>query len=169
MILVLGTGRSGTSTVARLLHTELGVSMGTRFRDPDSANPKGYYEDLDFQEMHVNTIWDYDRRASLVDYLFEIRKGLWGFKDPRTPYFWRIYREHIGRDTKIIIATRAVHQIVISLRKNYGWSEKDSLNIIRERREGIVQLTQGYDHLTIDFTDRRSDSEVTRILTNYVR
>ncbi len=169
MILVLGTGRSGTSTVARLLHNELGVSMGQRFRDPDSANPKGYYEDLDFLEVNVDLTLDHDSRVKRISELFAEREEPWGLKEPRIPNYWRIYREHIGRDTKIIIATRAVHLVVRSLKKNYGWDESISLSIINVRRDGIVKLTQGFDSLTIDFTDNRSDSEVVRTLTNYLR
>ncbi len=169
MILVLGTGRSGTSTVARLLHTELGVSMGTRFKEPDSANVKGYYEDLDFLEINTDETLGHDLRAERISHLFATKREPWGLKEPRTPYYWSIYREHIGRDTKIIIATRATHLITASLKKNYGWDEYKALNVIRDRRRVIGQLVQGFDTLTIDFTGRRSDEEVTRILTNYVR
>lgn len=44
-VIVLGCPRSGTSTVARILHTKLGVCMGHIFRAPDDRNPEGYYED----------------------------------------------------------------------------------------------------------------------------
>lgn len=45
LILVLGCPRSGTSTVARILHTRLGVCMGHTFDVPTELNPDGYYED----------------------------------------------------------------------------------------------------------------------------
>lgn len=169
MILVLGVGRSGSSTVARLLHTKVGVSMGTRFRDPDEANPLGYYEDLDFLEVNTDATLHGDTRVSRINDLMSAKRGLWGLKEPRIPHYWRIYREHIARDTKIIIAERATHLILNSLRQHYGWGEGDSLNLIVERRNGISQLVQGFDSLQLDFTERRSDSEITRILTNYVR
>lgn len=169
MILVLGTGRSGTSTIARLLHTEVGVNMGSRFREPDSANPDGYYEDLDFLEVNTDATLHHEHREALLTQLFASRKELWGIKEPRIPHWWREYRAHVTHDTKIIIASRAPHLIVQSLKEHYGWNEKISLNVIRERREGIDQLTKGFDTLKIDFTDRRLDSEVTKILTNYVR
>ena len=169
MILVLGTGRSGTSTVARLLHTKCSVSMGLRFKDPDSANPLGYYEDLDFLEINTNAALLYETRFRLIKQLFTERKEPWGLKEPRTPYWWRIYRECIDKDTKIIIATRAVHLVIQSLKKNYGWSETDSLTVIRERCSGIEQLVKGFDTLTIDFTNNRTDEELTEILTNHIR
>ncbi len=168
MILVLGPGRSGTSTVARILHTKLGVCMGRRFREPNEANTAGYYEDLDFLEVNTDSP-HYGYRETLVSQLFNSREEPWGLKEPRIPHWWRIYRAHVTRDTKIIIAVRAPHLIVQSLKRNYGWGDRDSLNVIRERLDGIDQLTKGFDTLKIDFTDRRSDDEVTKILTNYVR
>jgi hypothetical protein len=51
-ILVVGTGRCGTSTVARVLHEQLGVCMGSRFREADANNPRGFYEDLDALEAN---------------------------------------------------------------------------------------------------------------------
>lgn len=169
MILVLGVGRSGSSTVARLLHTEVGVNMGLRFREPDSANPNGYYEDLDFLEVNTDTTLHYEHRKALLSQLFASRKELWGLKEPRIPHWWREYRAHVTHDTKIIIAARAPHLIVQSLERHYGWSDRDSLNVIRERLDGIDQLTKGFDTLKIDFTDRRSDEELVKILTNYIR
>ncbi|KKN11705.1 hypothetical protein LCGC14_1023770 [marine sediment metagenome] len=169
MILVLGTGRSGTSTIARLLHTELGVSMGTRFKDPDSANAKGYYEDLDFLEINTDPTLCCAHREQLIFNLFDIRKEPWGLKEPRIPYFWRIYKKYINHDTKIIIATRAPHLVVASMRRHYGWTEQVSLKLIQERHTGIGLLTRGSDSIKIDFTDQRTDGELIKILTNYIR
>lgn len=44
LILVLGCPRSGTSTVARLLHTKFGVCMGHDFYTTE-FNKQGYFED----------------------------------------------------------------------------------------------------------------------------
>jgi hypothetical protein len=46
VIIVTGTGRSGTSAVARVLH-ESGINMGRNFAGPGPHNATGYYEDLD--------------------------------------------------------------------------------------------------------------------------
>ena len=47
--LVVGTGRSGTSTVARVMHEKLGISMGNEFVPSNEFNEKGYYEDVVLQ------------------------------------------------------------------------------------------------------------------------
>jgi hypothetical protein len=154
--------------VARLLHTEIGVDMGRRFREPDTANPQGYCEDLDFLEINIDATLHRDIRVRRIGQLFAERKEPWGLKEPRIPHYGSIYRAHMDSDTKIIVATRAVHLITRSLNRHYGWDERTSLNVIRERRSGISILVQGFDYLQIDFTERRSDAEVTRILTNYI-
>jgi len=50
--LVIGTGRSGTSTVARVLHEKLNVFMGYHFPETTDQNPKGFWEDLEFNEWN---------------------------------------------------------------------------------------------------------------------
>lgn len=45
MIFVVGTGRSGTSTVARILHFDDICCMGHKFPKANEYNPRGYYED----------------------------------------------------------------------------------------------------------------------------
>lgn len=47
---VAGPPRSGTSLTAGLLH-RLGVSMGSRLLPADTMNPKGFFVDLDFEEI----------------------------------------------------------------------------------------------------------------------
>jgi hypothetical protein len=45
-IIIVGSGRSGTSSVARVCHEELGICAGHFLKPGDDFNPKGYYEDL---------------------------------------------------------------------------------------------------------------------------
>ena len=51
-IFVIGTGRSGTSTVARLLHDNFDINMGDNFRPANDDNPSGFYEDLDLKRLN---------------------------------------------------------------------------------------------------------------------
>ena len=46
-VVVTGTGRSGTSTVSRILHGKLGICMGhgQLFHEKSEAQPEGTYED----------------------------------------------------------------------------------------------------------------------------
>lgn len=102
-IVVLGMHRTGTSLVAGALH-KMGISMGKRFRPPDSSNPHGYWEDLDWRDLNKAILsgtggtWysppslprierEVARLAFRVRELVAERDGtgkLWGMKDPRT-------------------------------------------------------------------------------------
>lgn len=46
LVMVLGCIRTGTSTVARILHENLGICLGHAFSPFDDLNPEGYYEDI---------------------------------------------------------------------------------------------------------------------------
>ncbi|MEX2604635.1 MAG: hypothetical protein WD361_10545 [Gracilimonas sp.] len=45
-LIITGTGRSGTSFVARKLY-EAGFPLGEQFIPPNSRNPEGYFEDIE--------------------------------------------------------------------------------------------------------------------------
>ncbi|GAG35092.1 unnamed protein product, partial [marine sediment metagenome] len=51
-VLVLGIPRSGTSAVSGLLNI-LGVYFGDNLINPSEANPKGFYEHVNLNTMHV--------------------------------------------------------------------------------------------------------------------
>lgn len=53
--IVLGTPRSGTSCVAGLLNS-FGIFMGDQFFEPDEMNPKGYFQDLEFESIFDDII-----------------------------------------------------------------------------------------------------------------
>lgn len=55
VILVLGMHRSGTSAITRSLEV-LGVNLGDRLRTPRSENPKGFWEDLDFNDINADVL-----------------------------------------------------------------------------------------------------------------
>jgi len=94
-VIVVGTGRCGTSTVAKWLH-EAGVCMGTRFSE--EMNPgiePGFWEDLDFKELNksyqeiwrVRVLEDASFKRDLEALVQKKKKEAltpWGFKDPRT-------------------------------------------------------------------------------------
>lgn len=109
--------RSGTSLVASWL-SALGVDMGQELLPPDKANPRGYFEDIGFLEFQRRVLteccvsddgghpdWGWTEseqlnRETLKDFIPAAtsmlvsraeRRGLWGWKDPRTTLlldFW---------------------------------------------------------------------------------
>jgi len=104
-ITVIGLHRGGTSAVAGVLH-HLGVHMGDDLLPPSPHNPKGYFEDRKFVELHDQIIGDWkDPQVNFEPYREaytalvrerERQHELWGIKDPRMcfifSYFARIAR-----------------------------------------------------------------------------
>lgn len=83
--IVVGTGRSGTSFVAKVCHEELGICMGHYLKQANVCNPKGFYEDLLSHGMMELAI---SGAISVEEYQFNLLKSHenckhWGFKDPR--------------------------------------------------------------------------------------
>ena len=177
MIIVLGIGRCGTSTIARLLHTKLNISMGTRFREPDASNPKGFYEDLDFRDLNhtvLNNQMGIDNFQKRIDNLVRNRiigqsileqSKLWGIKDPRIGHLWQTYRKY---PATYIVCTRRPQLIVKSLMANYNWSEVECKQLIATRLNGIRLLLEGRDALRIDFSHKRTDTELIHLLQKYL-
>lgn len=102
--------RSGTSLVASWL-SALGVDMGQELLPPDKGNPRGYFEDIGFREFQRRVLsqcclpddgghpdWGWTESEQLNRERFrdfipcattllgsrDERRGLWGWKDPRT-------------------------------------------------------------------------------------
>ena len=163
MIIVLGPGRSGTSTVARILHNNLGVSMGRRFRSPDDANPQGYFEDLDFRDLNHTALWKKISMDIQIKHLFDGRQEPWGLKDPRICELHSEDSKYI-KNAKFIVAMRQPEQIIQSMMQHYGWSEEQSGQLLMVRLNGIQRLLEGHAALYIDFSVKRKDSELIKII-----
>lgn len=168
MIIVLGPGRSGTSTVARILHNHLQIPMGERFRLSDDSNLNGFYEDLDFRDLNhqvLNNRTTNDHFQREIDKLIAKRRERWGehfgIKDPRICHLWQIYSKY---PAQYIVCTRRPQLVIRSMMSNYGWSESESKQLLSTRLHGIDKLLEGRDALRIDFSFRRDETELTHLL-----
>jgi hypothetical protein len=126
-IIVLGQGRSGTSTVAGILH-HLGVYMGEGLLPSTPDNPKGSFEDARFVDIHTRMIggdWKHPKISAMkVDPLlpeYEAlvedmnRHELWGLKDPRLCFTFPYLMPLLGDDTKIVTTLRSWDSRIRSL------------------------------------------------------
>jgi hypothetical protein len=116
-IVVAGMHRSGTSLISSVL-TAMHVDMGHDTLGADRNNVRGYFEDIEFLELHRRILnqcspndegghpdWGWTEnerldRDSFKDFILEAKAllarraenpGLWGWKDPRTSLlldFW---------------------------------------------------------------------------------
>jgi hypothetical protein len=129
---ITGHGRSGTSLVAAMLQSG-GLEIGERLMGPSEANKYGYFEDLDFHELHVAVLRAQGLHetgfivqpsvpvpspyAQLAHRLVQqrMRRGRpWGWKEPRTTLFLDFWYQLIPR-FHCILLFRAPWEVIDSL------------------------------------------------------
>ena len=135
VLVISGMHRSATSVTAAALQAA-GLDIGERLMGPYPGNPSGHFEDLDFVEIHQETLRGLglpedgllnegpplslpptsiqaaetciaSRRAS---------KGPWGFKDPRTTLFLNSWHSLLP-EAHWLFLFRDPFQVVDSLRR----------------------------------------------------
>jgi hypothetical protein len=168
-ICVLSLPRSGSSTVAGMLH-RLGVDMGEgHFQGHDDNNPRGYYEDLRFQELAKSLSGErYGTRKPAVIPEQTQRKysaliaeratlPLWGFKSPRTVFVL----QHIlpllkqaGIDTRFIIVVRDTAAIAGSLCRHSEVSYNGRFRMDQERAAAVVNVWLDALREAVELTDK---------------
>lgn len=167
--LVVGTGRSGTSTTARILHEKLNIFMGDEFVPANDTNKAGFYEDLGFYRFNndfLNNNTTYGRWLWHMLKFIEDRRKLgkpWGIKYSRMPNIMGFYLSLIDNPL-IIYCYRDVSQVIKSLKRCYGHDDQRAKNLYYGRTEIIKRLLKGRGYLKIDFSNKLSDEEIiTRI------
>ena len=141
-LLVVGMHRSGTSMVGGML-AGAGVRMGDRLIPADSANPRGYFEDVDVVDFHGSLFKKAlpDTDAPHVDWgvvegraldralvlaaapeaeaIAQARSregGLWGFKDPRTTMALDLW-DHVLEDGRYLMVYRFPWEVADSMQR----------------------------------------------------
>ena len=87
-VIVVGTGRSGTSFAAQVCHEDLGICMGHYLKEGNSNNPEGFFEDL---HSHGLLMLALNGTITPAVYWQNVCKShvscdLWGLKDPKFLY-----------------------------------------------------------------------------------
>lgn len=172
--LVVGTGRSGTSTVARVLHENLGIYMGEESRPPDKFNPKGYFEDVDFRRVNIDF---YKGKLNFEQWCLKVRDIIhqryklqkpWGFKESRMAALLGFYLTFFDKP-RIIRCKRKPELVINSLMRCYGWSRKHAEQITFSRETQLDRLLSERDQrdiLTIRFDEQHVDeSLIERMVT----
>ena len=176
MILVIGTGRCGSSTVARLLHERFKVCMGHLFPDPDENNPKGYYEDLEFRNVNLRFMNEGSPLPAYLQWMraYMERRSLagteWGVKDDILAFagpLWLAWRP----EGRVIWCQRSIEQVAASMARikpDLGDMEKWLCEV--QFRVGMMERwAGGLDNvLHIDFSEQRTDDDVAKQLEGWL-
>ena len=182
-VIVVGTGRSGTSTIARLLHEKMGVCMGHYLHHRESQKWGGQYEDIvahAISRMVVNDGFDPEHWLKHVQHIHADHGcKSWGVKDPWMS-LWDTESLECILPSLIIWARRPIDETVeswIRLRvrrseryKNTSPSDEkitewrsELSNLCLERDRGAYAISQnGFNSIAIDMTSERrvSDEEL---------
>lgn len=168
-IFVLGTGRCGTSTTARVIHESGMACMGHEFDSPDGFNPQGYWEDKEvrkylhklvcgkvknFKSLFEETHCQRGCKAEYIGYkhpiLSSVQRTTWEELNPYRVYWcWRPEKETVAS------------MIRFRRHKNKPNQELDALIATKFLRDRLQQIEEALDSLPfvrkIDFSEYRTD------------
>lgn len=167
---ILAAPRSGSSVLSGIVHS-LGINMGSNLLKPNAHNEKGFFEDIEFLEIHRHMY-------GTIPYLFDdpvikqietvipayinlIRKKcsqrLWGVKDPRMVFLIDEFKKYLtpSCELKLITTQRPIPlsaksmSVVLSIDydRAYAISEKyekariESVNKIKDERLPLLEIT----------------------------
>ncbi|MEO2185359.1 MAG: hypothetical protein ABGX30_02180, partial [bacterium] len=170
--IILGMHRSGTSTVAGILHLNK-IVMGTYqnfWPRPLPQNPKGFYENYDFRKINDKLmqkagydVKSYESEIPLPTINNRMRKTMikmvnkyqsnyehWGWKDPRTcltiPQWMDIFREmELDQYIKIIFVTRSAIAVARSLKKRNELSLINGMALWKSYTERVLDFCEHND------------------------
>jgi predicted O-methyltransferase YrrM len=143
VFVITGMHRSGTSLVSSLLQGA-GVDVGDQLISPNCANPRGYFEDVDFYEFHekllharqlsylyVGEDFDFDPSEQEVEGAQTLicqraNKPIWGWKDPRTSLFLEFW-DGLLPEARYLFVYRHPVDVVLSLLRRGDFDDQPSL------------------------------------------
>jgi len=180
MILICGSGRSGTSAVARLLH-EAGVSLGNDLIEADEFNAEGYYEERQLvliNEAILNAAglgrWfsvasRQELLAAACRYRFEMcalaAEATPAWKDPRFCWTLEPWIEVLPQRPRVIVCLRSPGEVVASTLRYYGLAGDEPTRAVehvwREENERLLEVIgeYGLDALTVEFDQLHVDPQ----------
>ncbi|WP_417887300.1 sulfotransferase domain-containing protein [Zunongwangia sp.] len=131
VVIILGMHRSGTSVTANWLNV-CGLNLGDELYGASKFNKNGYYEDIDFLELHMKLLQECNIHSSGHEDLKKIKlsskqkgeikkliinknvKLQWGWKEPRTCLFIEYYKKLIP-NAVFLVVYRDYKDVVASL------------------------------------------------------
>jgi O-antigen biosynthesis protein len=130
-LIITGMHRSGTSLVSSLIQ-QAGIHIGEKLITANSANPRGYFEDIDFYEFHEDALHQRGQTYLHVDGNFTFQSTaheaeravrlvadrswhpVWGWKDPRTSLFLPFWDELLP-EARFLFVFRHPIEVLLSL------------------------------------------------------
>ena len=144
-VIVTGSGRSGTSAVARVLH-ESGVKMGENFGEPSEMNPVGFYQELPVGDLNGRLMMEcglsrpnrWAWRSTVLAVAEEHREEMEdlastatdGWKDPLFSLTLEAWLPHLPRRLKVVLCVRSPEAYERSATRMYGLLTREAIEEI---------------------------------------
>ncbi len=171
-LLVLGTGRSGTSTTTRILHEHLGVMMvRDMYLPPDQWNLKGYYEDKKMKIMVKQAI-----SGKITPESLEAQAREWMTRGADIRWGFKVTQISLGPPetldaldpSLIIVCMRdrelTAKSIVQWRRSNWKLDEAAGYRKYDQKMTALAKFLHGRQVLWLDFSEQRDEIELKLIL-----
>ena len=180
MILVTGSGRSGTSAVAQILH-QSGISVGNDLLAADTSNPEGYFEERMVVMMNDALLNDVGMRrwfhvASRGEILDAARArgdmmrqiaatATPAWKDPRFCWTVETWMEVLPEKPRLVVCLRSASEVVASTLKYFGLGDDEAVRAVEQAwHDGYARLLDVIDEcaieaVTVEFNALYADSE----------
>ena len=176
LIVVLGMHRSGSSAITKGLEV-MGVNLGTHLMSADANNEKGYFEDIELNQLNNEILkasgheWNSlsliqesdlldDKLSRLKDRAIEVLKekladtDLLGIKDPRfcrlLP-FWKDVFSDLKLDVSYVIILRDPESIAASLFARDAYPRVKALYLWLEHMVTVFRETRTAKRSVVDF------------------
>ncbi len=133
--LIAGSGRSGTSAVAKLLHAA-GLSVGRDLIEPDAANADGYFEERAVVAVNERILRDAGlhawlstatrtrvieaARPHLDDMRALVATATPAWKDPRFSWTLEAWLPLLPAPPRVIVCLRSPGEVIASTLRYYG-------------------------------------------------
>lgn len=180
MIIVAGSGRSGTSAVARMLH-ESGIVVGRELIPPDEGNAEGYYEERGVVQLNdeivqtagLGTWFSAASRELILECaqpLADRMRALAAeatpaWKDPRFSYTLEAWLAFFDAPPAVIVCLRNPSEVIASAMRYYGMAGDEGWRAIahvwRSENERLLEIidAHGLRATCVEFADVIADPE----------
>lgn len=182
MFLITGSGRSGTSAVAQLLH-ESGLSVGHDLIAPDEHNTQGYFEErmlimINDAILKAAGVGEWfttatrqqvrDAATQYADYMRDLVKTATpAWKDPRLSWTLEPWLEMLPERPQIIVCLRSPAEVVASTLTYFAQGGDDAESAVkhvwRVQYERLLEIIAEYglDAICVEYPALQADPERT--------
>lgn len=180
MIIVTGSGRSGTSAVAQALHIS-GIAVGHDLIEADEGNPEGYFEERGvvlandaILNAAGNRAWFHEMsRAQVLAAAIEyepymrdlIATATPAWKDPRFSWTLEAWMKLLPERPRVIVCLRSPGEVIASTLRYYGLAGEEPENAVahewRCEYERLLEIIgeYGLEAVPVEFAELHADPE----------